>query len=612
MPIGFSDLLKTTAQLDNNLTKGIVNTDETYGGVRSKIDDWTDLHLSTFNSGAGRTFQDDGTAASPGHFKPYSTLFYVADGRALIETNTAEGAIRLNSSGEFVSSGGQLYTHDSSGTAEPEYWVYIDATAVGGTGTGTDKLPKFTITGTQGDGSTALPAGYQKLQVLTNAAPSTGAVSLSSDLNNNLLSNTNGELGLDNQNANVVFAGPGSGGAAAPAFRGLVSADIPNNAANTTGSADTLGTGRTLKVDLTSTSASTAFDGSANITDIGVSGTLPVANGGTGLTSLATLLNANVTASTLGLVIGSDVQAFDAQLSDIAGLTPTDSHFIVGNGSNFVTETGGTARTSLGLGSIATQNANNVDIDGGAIDGTTIGANTAAAGSFTTITASSNVTISGNLTVAGDVSQQNSTEVNFNDTRLRLNIPSGLLDGSIENTNAPTANTNVGLEIFNGATGGAFSNGPLWVYNYNTDKWGASIQGSVGTLDNVTAMKFDRTLTGLGTDNADVADLYGSNSSAVSNDETARSLGGVSRCRITITTESTDGVNNFAPVTAAAVGYPIAHNLGTKAVFVVAIKDPDGTPIPVHCKYQPKTTNVCVVSVGITAEDEVYDIIVIG
>ena len=62
-------------------------------------------------------------------------------------------------------------------------------------------------------------------------------------------------------------------------------------------------------------------------------------------------------------------QASDAQLTDIAGLTPTDSNFIVGDGSNFVTETGATARTSLGLGSIATQEANNVSITGGAVTG---------------------------------------------------------------------------------------------------------------------------------------------------------------------------------------------------------------------------------------------------
>lgn len=42
-----------------------------------------------------------------------------------------------------------------------------------------------------------------------------------------------------------------------------------------------------------------------------------------------------------------------------------------------------TNRTNLGLGSIATQASNSIDIDGGAIDGTTIGGSTAAAGSFT-------------------------------------------------------------------------------------------------------------------------------------------------------------------------------------------------------------------------------------
>ena len=71
----------------------------------------------------------------------------------------------------------------------------------------------------------------------------------------------------------------------------------------------------------------------------------------------------------LGLAIGSDVQAYDAGLADIAGLATTDSNFIVGSGSNWVAETGATARTSLGLGSIATQAANSVAITGGTITG---------------------------------------------------------------------------------------------------------------------------------------------------------------------------------------------------------------------------------------------------
>ena len=61
--------------------------------------------------------------------------------------------------------------------------------------------------------------------------------------------------------------------------------------------------------------------------------------------------------TSLGLTIGTDVQAYDAQLADIAGLAVTDGGFIVGDGTNFVLETLGTARTSLGLGSAATLEA---------------------------------------------------------------------------------------------------------------------------------------------------------------------------------------------------------------------------------------------------------------
>ena len=48
--------------------------------------------------------------------------------------------------------------------------------------------------------------------------------------------------------------------------------------------------------------------------------------------------------------IGSSVQGYDQQLADVAGLTPTDGNIIIGNGANFVTESGNTARTSLGVG----------------------------------------------------------------------------------------------------------------------------------------------------------------------------------------------------------------------------------------------------------------------
>src|SRR3990167_2437437 len=75
--------------------------------------------------------------------------------------------------------------------------------------------------------------------------------------------------------------------------------------------------------------------------------------------------------TSLGVAIGTNVQAWDTQLDDIAALAVTDSNFIVGDGAAWIVESGATARTSLGLGSIATQASNSVSITGGTITGIT-------------------------------------------------------------------------------------------------------------------------------------------------------------------------------------------------------------------------------------------------
>ena len=75
----------------------------------------------------------------------------------------------------------------------------------------------------------------------------------------------------------------------------------------------------------------------------------------------------------------------DSDLTTIAGFTHTDGNFIVSDGTNWVLENGTTARTSLGLGTMALQTNSAVDINGGTIDGSLIGGTTPGAGTFTSL-----------------------------------------------------------------------------------------------------------------------------------------------------------------------------------------------------------------------------------
>jgi len=169
---------------------------------------------------------------------------------------------------------------------------------------------------------------------------------------------------------------------------GTIDQDTSGNA----GTATILETARTIALG-GDVSGSASFNGSANITI-----TATVADDS----------HNHTIANVDGLQTALDAkQASDADLTAIAGLSNADGNFIVGNGSTWVAESGATARTSLGLGSLATKSA---IVTGDITDGTILEADLNATNSPTAGQILSYASSGGGFTwVANTAAANNST-----------------------------------------------------------------------------------------------------------------------------------------------------------------------------------------------------------
>lgn len=146
--------------------------------------------------------------------------------------------------------------------------------------------------------------------------------------------------------------------------------------------------------------------------------------------------------------IGTNVQAYDAGLQSISGLTTDADKMIYTTGADTYAVTDLTSagrailddadaaaqRTTLGLGTIATQAADNVNIDGGAIDGTAIGSSSVSTGKFSLVNADETYTATNATINNGQYIFNNSNNpqgISYSVTRFAIGTPGTLVQFSI-------------------------------------------------------------------------------------------------------------------------------------------------------------------------------------
>lgn len=111
---------------------------------------------------------------------------------------------------------------------------------------------------------------------------------------------------------------------------------------------------------------------------------------GLGTMAVQNANNVTITGGTMnGVTIGATSPS-QAYFTTISGGVWNGSTIAIAYGGTGATDAA-TARTNLGLGTMATQNASNVAISGGIMNGVTIGANNPQAGTFTTLQTTGNV-----------------------------------------------------------------------------------------------------------------------------------------------------------------------------------------------------------------------------
>lgn len=203
------------------------------------------------------------------------------------------------------------------------------------------------------------------------------------------------------------------------------------------------------------------------VTALATGTVIPVANGGTGVTTSTGTTNVVLSASPT--LTGTPLAPTAAPGTNTTQIATTA--FV---GAAVTAATGS-------LGTMSTQNASAVAITGGTINGTTIGASTASTGAFTTLSANSTTALSGTTTLSGTTSITGALTIN------------NLITAGEKTTVSATAATGtVQFDIL--------TQGVLYYTTNASGNWTLNVRGDgSNTLNSVMATGETRTITFLAT-----------------------------------------------------------------------------------------------------------------
>lgn len=212
----------------------------------------------------------------------------------------------------------------------------------------------------------------------------------------------------------------------------------------------------------------------------------------------------NATGVVTGATCDIPLNALAVAIQQYLGLTLPIAIASGGTGAT----TAAQARTNLGLGSIATQNSNSVAVTGGTVDGTIIGGTTPAAGTFSTLSATTPIAVSSGGTGANTLTNHG---VLIGQGASAVTATGAGVSGQALISGGPSANPAFGtLGVSGGGTGATSAGataanniGALAIANNLSDLANATtatsnlnyLQGGAGSVARSLTNKFQETIS---------------------------------------------------------------------------------------------------------------------